>query len=368
VRRSCSRWRPRFVPQWFIQRGLAPDVYYEAVVFILGFLLLGNLLEARAKQRTTAALRSLMQLRPATARVVTGETAREVPIDQVRTADLVLVRPGERIPVDGVDAAGESDADEAMLTGESVPVSKSPGARVIGGTMNGSGALRVRATSLGAVAVLAQLVRLTRDAQASRAPMQDLADRASAVFVPVIVAIAVLTWAAWAMLGGPSGAARGVVAAVAVLIIACPCAMGLAIPTAMMVASGRAASLGIVFKSGEALQRRSAVTAVAVDKTGTLTEGRPRVVTIEPVGGVAGDGVLAWAAPVERESEHPLARAVVEAAQGAGRLIHPPGVERGGHGRWWRVRRRGQARRACRGRRLSSRSAASEAWRRSGRR
>jgi Cu+-exporting ATPase len=310
-----------FVPQWFIQRGLAPDVYYEAVVFILGFLLLGNLLEARAKQRTSAALRSLMQLRPATARVVTGENEREVPIDQVRTADLVLVRPGERIPVDGVVVAGESDADEAMLTGESVPVSKSPGTRVIGGTMNGSGALRVRATSLGADAVLAQIVRLTRDAQASRAPMQDLADRASAVFVPVIVAIAVLTWAAWAMLGGPSGAARGVVAAVAVLIIACPCAMGLAIPTAMMVASGRAASLGIVFKSGEALQRLSSVTAVAFDKTGTLTEGRPRVVTIEPVGGVAGDEVLAWAAPVERESEHPLARAVVEAAQERGLVI-----------------------------------------------
>ncbi|MBL8141870.1 MAG: heavy metal translocating P-type ATPase, partial [Acidobacteria bacterium] len=310
-----------FVPQWFIQRGLAPDVYYEAVVFILGFLLLGNLLEARAKQRTSAALRSLMQLRPATARVVTGENERELPIDQVRTADLVLVRPGERIPVDGVVVAGESDADEAMLTGESVPVSKSPGTRVIGGTMNGSGALRVRATSLGADAVLAQIVRLTRDAQASRAPMQDLADRASAVFVPVIVAIAVLTWAAWAMLGGPSGAARGVVAAVAVLIIACPCAMGLAIPTAMMVASGRAASLGIVFKSGEALQRLSSVTAVAFDKTGTLTEGRPRVVTIEPVGGVAGDGVLAWAAPVERESEHPLARAVVEAAQERGLVI-----------------------------------------------
>jgi Cu+-exporting ATPase len=308
-------------PGWFVVRGLAPDVYYEAVVFILAFLLLGNLLEARAKQRTSAALRSLMQLRPATARLVSGDIERDVPIDQVRTADVVSVRPGERIPVDGLVVSGDSEADEAMLTGESVPVIKAPGARVIGGTMNGPGALRIRATSLGADAVLAQIVRLTRDAQTGRAPMQDIADQVSAVFVPVIAIVAIATWIAWTVLGGTAGSARGIVAAVAVLIIACPCAMGLAIPTAMMVASGRAASLGIVFKSGDALQRLSSVTDVAFDKTGTLTEGRPRVVAIEPVDGTDAEELLAWAGSAERDAEHPLARAIVDAAREAGRPL-----------------------------------------------
>ena len=304
-----------FAPGWFTARALAPDVYYEAVVFIIAFLLLGNLLEARAKQQTSEALRSLMQLRPATARLVLDDVERDVSIDQVRTGDIAAIRPGERIPIDGVVTAGESEVDESMLTGESDPVIKTAGARVIGGTMNGQGALRVRATSLGADAVLAQIVRLTRDAQASRAPMQDLADRVSAVFVPVIVVIALVTWASWFALGGASGAARGVVAAVAVLIIACPCAMGLAIPTAMMVASGRAASLGIVFKSGDALQRLSVITAVAFDKTGTLTEGRPRVVAVTPAPGVSEADLLRSAAAVERDSEHPLARAIVDLAR-----------------------------------------------------
>ena len=311
-----------FAPGWFTARALAPDVYYEAVVFIIAFLLLGNLLEARAKQHTSEALRSLMQLRPATARLVVDEVERDVAIDQVRSGDVAVVRPGERIPVDGVVTAGESDVDESMLTGESELVAKVTGARVIGGTMNGQGALRVRATSLGADAVLAQIVRLTRDAQTSRAPMQDLADRVSAVFVPVIVVIALVTWASWFALGGASGAARGIVAAVAVLIIACPCAMGLAIPTAMMVASGRAASLGIVFKSGDALQRLSTITAVAFDKTGTLTEGRPRVVTVSPVPGVSESELLGLAAAVERDSEHPLARAIVDHARERG-IVSP---------------------------------------------
>ncbi len=304
-----------FAPGWFTARALAPDVYYEAVVFIIAFLLLGNLLEARAKQRTSEALRSLMQLRPATARLVIDDVERDVSIDQVRTGDIAAIRPGERIPVDGIVTAGESDVDESMLTGESEPIAKSTGARVIGGTMNGQGALRVRATSLGADAVLAQIVRMTRDAQASRAPMQDLADRVSAVFVPVIVVIALATWASWFAFGGTSGAARGIVAAVAVLIIACPCAMGLAIPTAMMVASGRAASMGIVFKSGDALQRLSMVTAIAFDKTGTLTEGRPRVISVTPAPGVTEADVLRAAAAVERDSEHPLARAIVDLAR-----------------------------------------------------
>jgi len=307
-----------FAPSWFIDRGLAPDVYYEAVVFILAFLLLGNLLEARAKQRTSAALRSLMQLRPATARLVDGETEREVEVDQVRSGDIVAVRPGERIPVDGLVVSGESDADESMLTGESAPVGKAAGARVIGGTVNGTGALRLRATSLGADAVLAQIVRLTRDAQVARAPMQDLADRVSAIFVPVIVAIALATWTAWFVLGGQAGAVRGVVAAVAVLIIACPCAMGLAIPTAMMVASGRAASLGVVFKSGDALQRLSRVDAVIFDKTGTLTEGRPDVTRVAAAPGADEARVLALAASVEQESEHPLGRAIVAEARRRG--------------------------------------------------
>ncbi|MCU0255938.1 MAG: HAD-IC family P-type ATPase, partial [Vicinamibacterales bacterium] len=256
-------------PGLFLRHGMAPDVYYEAVIFIIALVLAGNTLEARAKRRTAAALRGLAALQPKSARVVDERGERDVPVEDVRGGDLLLVRPGERIPVDGEVVEGRSAVDESMLTGEPVPVAKQPGDRVVGGTVNGTGAFRYRATTLGADSVLAQIMRVMREAQATRAPIQRLADRISAVFVPVVVSLAVLTLAAWWLAGGDGAAARAFAASVSVLIIACPCAMGLAVPTAIMVATGRGASMGLLIKGGEALQRAGDVTTVVFDKTGT---------------------------------------------------------------------------------------------------
>jgi P-type Cu+ transporter len=307
-------------PEWFLARGVAPDVYYEAVVFIIGFVLAGNALEARAKRQTSAALRALVSLQPPVARVDRDGVEADVPVDDLRGGDSVLVRPGERIPVDGEIVDGESSVDESMLTGESMPVEKRVGDRVIGGTINRTGAFRFRATTLGADSVLAHIVRLMREAQGSRAPVQRLADRISAVFVPVVVAVAVLTGVTWWLVAGDGAAARGAAAAVAVLIIACPCAMGLAVPTAVMVASGRGADLGILIKGGEALQRAGDITTVVLDKTGTITEGRPVVTDLVVADGAGVDerALLALVAAVERASEHPLAEAIVAEAERRG--------------------------------------------------
>ena len=260
-------------PGIFLRRGLMPDVYFEAVILIIALILTGRAFEARAKRRTSSALRALVSLQPRTARVVRDGVEQDVPVEAVMTGDLVRVRPGERLPVDGHVEDGTSSVDESMLTGESVPVFKQAGDTVIGGTVNGTGAMAYRATTLGASSVLSRIVRLMRDAQATRAPIQDLADRISAVFVPVVVGIAVLTLAAWWLLGGQGALVRGFAAAVTVLIIACPCAMGLAVPTAVMVATGKGADLGILIKGGDALQRTGELTTVVFDKTGTLTEG-----------------------------------------------------------------------------------------------
>ncbi len=308
------------VPQWFLARGVAPDVYYEAVVFIIGFVLAGNALEARAKRQTSAALRALVSLQPLVARVDRDGVEAEVPVDDLRGGDSVLVRPGERVPVDGEIVDGESSVDESMLTGESMPVAKRIGDRVIGGTINRAGAFRFRATTLGADSVLAHIVRLMREAQGSRAPVQRLADRISAVFVPVVVAVALMTGVTWWLVAGDGAAARGAAAAVAVLIIACPCAMGLAVPTAVMVASGRGADLGILIKGGEALQRAGDITTVVLDKTGTITEGRPVVtdLVVADGAGVGEGALLALVAAVERASEHPLAEAIVAEAERRG--------------------------------------------------
>ncbi len=302
-------------PQIFIRNGVSPDVYYEAVVIIIALVLTGNTLEARAKRQTSAALRALVDLRPRTARVLRDGAEADVPVDAVMTGDLVLIRPGERLPVDGEIVEGVSAVDESMLTGESMPVEKGPGTRVIGGTINGTGGFRYRATTVGASSVLAQIVRLMREAQSSRAPIQRLADRISAVFVPTVIGLAVVTLVAWMALAHTAPAVRAFAAAVAVLIIACPCAMGLAVPTAVMVATGRGASLGILIKGGEALQRAADVTTVVLDKTGTITEGRPRVVSIETVGTMGAVAVTRCAAAVEARSEHPLAAAVVQYAR-----------------------------------------------------
>ena len=311
-------------PTLFTSRGVPADVYYEAVVIIIALILTGNMLEARAKKQTSSALRALVRLQPPTALVLRNGTEVDIPVGEVVRGDTVIVRPGERIPVDGEVLSGESAVDESMLTGESLPVAKSVGARVIGGTINGTGAFRYRATTLGDASVLAHIVKLMRDAQGTRAPIQQLADRVSAVFVPVVVSIAIATFVAWFIFAGESAAIRGFAAAVAVLIIACPCAMGLAVPTAVMVATGKGAQLGILIKGGQALQRAGDVTHVVLDKTGTITEGKPTVTDVI----VAGDSraadelhLLGSAAAVERSSEHPLASAIVAAAKTRGATL-----------------------------------------------
>jgi Cu+-exporting ATPase len=315
-------------PEFFLARGIQPEVYYEAVIIIIALILTGNWFEARAKGRTSQALRALVQLQPSVARVVRDGLEVDTPLEMVRRGDLLAVRPGERIALDGAIETGHSAVDESMLTGESIPVEKAPGDRIIGGTMNSSGAFRYRATALGSEGTLARIVRLMRDAQASRAPIQQLADRVSGIFVPVVLSIAVATAATWYIVGDIAGiqapAMRAFAAAVAVLIIACPCAMGLAVPTAVMVATGRGATHGILIKGGEALQRAGEVTTVVLDKTGTVTEGRPVVTDLraDPAAlarlGLDEVGLLQLVGAVEAQSEHPLARAVVEYIRGRG--------------------------------------------------
>jgi P-type Cu+ transporter len=316
-----------FAPGFFLSRGVPPDVYYEAIVAIIALILLGNALEARAKRQTAGALRSLIGLQPRTARVIRQGTEQDIPIEEVRSGDLVVVRPGERIPVDGEMISGSSAVDEAMLTGESMPVAKKLGDQVFGGTINRTGAFQVRATTLGADSAIHRIVKLMRDAQGSRAPIQGLADRISGVFVPVVLSIAIATFVAWYLLDPVGPLVRGFAAAVAVLIIACPCAMGLAVPTAVMVATGRGAQLGILIKGGEALQRTGSVTTVVLDKTGTVTEGRPALTDIilrDPAR--TDDEVLRLIASVESRSEHPLAEAIVAEARRRGlQLTEPEG-------------------------------------------
>ena len=317
-------------PGFFTSRGLAPDVYYEAVIIIIALVLTGNLFEARAKRQTSAALRALVELQPKTARVVRGGEEVDVPVEGVTPGELVIVRPGERVPVDGAVVSGRSAVDESMLTGESLPVGKEAGDRVIGGTINRTGSFRYTATTLGADSVLARIVRLMRDAQGSRAPIQQLADRVSGIFVPVVLSIAIATFVGWFIAAESAPAVRAFAAAVAVLIIACPCAMGLAVPTAVMVATGKGAELGVLIKGGEALQRAGDVRTVVLDKTGTITEGRPAVTDLLLAPGAAALGpdptgaLLALVAAVESASEHPLADAIVRHARELGLAIAPP--------------------------------------------
>jgi P-type Cu+ transporter len=312
-------------PGLFTRAGVAPDVYYEAVLFIIALVLMGRALEARAKHQATRALGRLVALQPSTARVRVGGVDEDRPLAAIVTGDLVVVRPGERLAVDGVVVDGRSAVDESMLTGEPVPVEKAVGDGVVGGTVNGGGVLVVRTTAAGAASVLAQIVRLMQDAQASRAPIQHLADRVAAVFVPVVAGLAVVTVAAWWIFGGEAGAVRAFANGVAVLIIACPCAMGLAVPTAVMVATGRGAESGVLIKGGEALQRTGDVTAVVFDKTGTLTVGRPTVSAVRVVAeGVSEDALVRAAAAVGAQSEHPLSAAIVADAARRGIALPRP--------------------------------------------
>ncbi|MBA3258964.1 MAG: copper-translocating P-type ATPase [Gemmatimonadales bacterium] len=314
-----------FAPGVFLSRGLMPDVYYEAVIIIIALILVGNALEARAKRQTSAALRKLIALQPKTARVLREGAEIDLPIEQVVTGDRVVVRPGEHVPVDGEVVAGASAVDESMLTGESLPVEKRPESPVYGGTINRSGAFQLRATSLGAESVLARIVKLMRDAQGSRAPIQRLADRISGVFVPVVLSLAIATFVAWYLLAPEAPMVRGFAAAVAVLIIACPCAMGLAVPTAVMVATGKAAEFGILIKGGEALERAQALDVVVLDKTGTVTEGRPALTDVVLLDRTRTEAeVLRLAASIESRSEHPLAEAVVARAKQQGLALSEP--------------------------------------------
>ena len=307
-------------PGMFTAAGVMPDVYYEAVIFIIALVLAGRTLEARARRQTSEALQHLARLQPTTATILEHGIERLVSLESIRPGDVLVVRPGERVAVDGIIAAGTSSLDESMLTGESMPVRRAEGGSVTGGTINLSGAIQVRATRVGPDSTLAQIVRLMRHAQASRAPIQHLADRVSAVFVPTVMVIAGVTVATWLAIGGISAMVPALAAGVAVLIIACPCAMGLAVPTAVMVATGRAGAFGVLIKGGEALQRLAEVTTVVLDKTGTLTEGRPEVTAV-----IASDGrrqeLLQRAAAVEHLSEHPLAQAITRAARDAGVVI-----------------------------------------------
>jgi len=298
-------------PHTMHRAGLPVAVYYEAVSGIIALLLLGNLLEARAKGRTREAIAKLLALRPATARVLRDGREVEVAIEEVRVGDRLIVRPGEKIPVDATVVEGTSAVDESMLTGEPMPVAKKAADRVTGATVNGAGALTIEATRVGSDTTLARIVRLVEAAQGSKAPIQRLADKISAVFVPIVLAIAVVAGAIWLAADTP---ARAMLAFVTVLIIACPCAMGLATPTAIMVGTGAGAARGVLIKGGEALETAHRIATLVLDKTGTITEGKPKVTDVELLGAMTRDEVLRLAASVEQRSEHPLARAVVESA------------------------------------------------------
>ncbi|HVW27691.1 MAG TPA: heavy metal translocating P-type ATPase [Polyangiaceae bacterium] len=299
-----------------VSAGHAPPVYFESAAVITTLVLLGQVLELRARSATSSAIRALLHLAPKHARRVEPDgREHDVPLADVRPGDLLRVRPGERVPVDGGVVDGASSVDESMLTGEPIPVEKGAGARVTGGTLNGNGAFVMKAERVGGETLLAQIVRLVAEAQRSRAPIQRLADVVSAWFVPSVVAIAVATAAAWFFFGPEPRFALALVNAVSVLIIACPCALGLATPMSIMVATGRGAQAGVLVKNAEALERLERVDTLVVDKTGTLTEGKPRLATVVPVDGVSDSELLAIAAGLERGSEHPLAAAVAAGAE-----------------------------------------------------
>ena len=306
---------PGIFPASFRTMGGSVPVYFEAAAVITALVLLGQVLELRARSRTSAAIRSLLQLSPKTARLVRSDgTEIDLLVGQITAGDLLRVRPGEKIPVDGTVTDGSSSVDESLVTGEPIPVEKAPGARVTGGTVNGTGTFVMRAERVGSETLLAQIVRMVGEAQRSRAPVQRLADQVSAYFVPAVVFVALLTFVVWSTHGPAPRMAHALLNAVAVLIIACPCALGLATPMAIVVATGRGALAGVLIKNAEALEILEKADTVVVDKTGTLTEGRPRVVSITPALPYNESQLLQVAATLERPSEHPLATAILAAA------------------------------------------------------
>jgi Cu+-exporting ATPase len=306
---------PRIFPASFREMDGVPAVYFEAAAAITTLVLLGQVLELRARSQTGAAIRALLNLTPKTARVLRDGKELDIPLDQVKHGDRLRVRPGEKIPVDGIVLEGKGAVDESMVTGESMPVEKMAGSSVIGATVNGSGAFIMRADRVGSETLLAQIVQMVSQAQRSRAPIQRLADRVAAWFVPAVIAIAILTFVLWGLFGPQPRLAHALVNAVAVLIIACPCALGLATPMAIMVGTGRGAHAGVLIKNAEALEILEKVDTLVVDKTGTLTEGKPKVLSVITEQGMEESALLRLVASLERLSEHPLGAAIVRAAQ-----------------------------------------------------
>src|SRR6202051_2941113 len=291
------------------------SVYFEAAAVITTLVLVGQVLELRARHRTSGAIRELLHLAPQTAHVVANGGDKDVPLDQVKRGDLLRVRPGERVPVDGTVREGASAVDESMVTGEPLPVEKQPGDNVTGGTLNSSGSFVMVAERIGSDTLLARIVKLVSEAQRSRAPMQRLADKVAGYFVPAVVAAAILAFVGWAFFGPEPRFAPALLAAVSVLIIACPCALGLATPMSIMVGIGRGAQAGVLIKNADALERMEKVDTLVVGTTGTLTEGKPKVVAIVPAAGFEESEILRLAASVERASEHPLADAILRSAK-----------------------------------------------------
>ena len=307
---------PQLFPSSFRVMGGTVAVYFESAAIITTLVLLGQVLELRARFATGKAIRALLGLAPKTARRVGddgGET--DVPLDEVRVGDLLRVRPGEKLPVDGEVLEGRSPVDESMISGEALPVERAAGDKVIGATVNGTGMLLVRATRVGKDTMLSQIVRMVSEAQRSRAPIQKLADKVSAIFVPAVVLVALATFTIWFAVGPEPRLSHALVNAIAVLIIACPCALGLATPMSIMVGTGRGASAGVLVKNAEALELMQKIDTLVCDKTGTLTVGKPKLVEVRPAGGFSSDELVRLSAALERGSEHPLAAAIVEGAR-----------------------------------------------------
>ncbi len=311
-------------PAFFRSGGLEPQVYFDTSAMIIVLILFGRWLEARAKGRASEAIRRLAELQPKTARVIRDRREQDIPVKDVIVGDIVQVRPGEKIPVDGVIIQGRSSVDESMVTGESMPVPKSPGDEVIGSTMNKTGAFQFEATRVGKGTVLAQIIQMVRDAQGRKAPIQRLADVIAGYFVPAVIGIAVLTFLVWWLFGPDPRLTFALLNFVAVMIIACPCALGLATPTAILVGTGKGAERGILIKGGESLETAHRLDVIVFDKTGTLTEGEPVVTDVIPADGITRQELFKWAGSAEKASEHPLAEAVIKAAEGLGIALSNP--------------------------------------------
>jgi Cu+-exporting ATPase len=310
---------PHIFPPSSRGKGGVVAVYFEAAAVITTLVLIGQVMELRARSQTGAAIKALLGLAPKTARIIREDGGEEdIPLEHVKPGDRLRVRPGEKVPVDGVVADGTSSVDESMVTGEPIPVEKHTGDRLIGATVNGTGSLVMKAERVGAETLLAQIVRMVAEAQRSRAPIQKLADMAAGYFVPAVVLVAIITFIVWSMVGPEPKMAHALINAVAVLIIACPCALGLATPMSIMVATGKGATLGVLFKNAESIEVMRKVDTLVVDKTGTLTEGRPKLVSVRPAKEWDEAELLRLAASLERGSEHPLAAAIVAGAEGRG--------------------------------------------------